>query len=448
MILSCVASTAAGADDSPLTVYENGETILKGTVEMQTAVFHEIHPWWGKASENIGGDGNDWFELALEPGVEGQIDLGPRLGAVYGRVSGLFTLTTGGLDAAGSNLDPRAPTHFALEDAVLGWRSGDALPWLGNDAIQVSFGSQPYRVGSGLLFQTGATNGGPRGAFWIAPRTAFTWAGIARLTTHGLTGEVVFLEPNDVPASNTQLWGTNWEYALGTGGLYGSVGAGVWRVFRSETAGRDELSVYDARADLTPLTGREHLPGLRLAGEFALEQGRRGAQGYAWYGEAGYAFESLPAEPYASYRYAFFSGPDRRSERRRFDPLFYGSSDWGTWYVGEILGNFVLSNRNVVLHTARLRASPIESLTLNLLFHYAELDRLPNEIVSRVETRAANVRSHPIAEELDAVLEWEATPWLSFMGVVGAAFPNDAAKDFAGGSATWVHMMIGSRVAF
>lgn len=443
-----LAARRGSADDSRLTLYEDGDTLLKATAELQTAVFHEIHPWWGKAEEIVGAEGDDWFELALEPGLEGQLALGSGLGVLFGRVSGLLTLTTGGVDAAGSNLDPRNPTHLALEDAYLGWRSGDAFPWLGEDAIQLSFGSQPYHVGSGLLFQTAATNGGPRGAFWLAPRSAFALAGIARLETHGVSGEVVFLQPNDRPNTTTQLSGTNWEYAFGEGGRYGKVGAGYWQVYRSETRARDDLSIYDVRAELTPLAGRALLPGLRLSGELAVEVDRRERRAHAWFGEAGYAFETLPTAPYASYRYAFFSGPDRRAELCRFDPLFYGYADWGTWYVGEILGNFVLTNSNVVLHTVRLRAAPLESLTLHLLFHYAELDRLPSEIVSRVSARAANVAAQPIAEELDLVVEWEATDWLSFAGAVGAAFPNDAAKQFTGGSATWIHMMLSSQIAF
>lgn len=437
------------ADDSRLKLYEDGETLLKATVELQTAVFHQIHPWWGKAAETIGGDGDDWFELALTTGLEGALELGPGRGLLHGRVSGLLTLTAGGLDSAGSNFDTRTPSHVDIEDAWLGWRSGDAFPRLGDDAIQLSFGSQRYEIGSGFLFWTGATNGGSRGAFWLAPRNAFALAGIARVESHGVTGEVVVLRPNDAPNTSTYLWGTNWEIALGADGVYGTVGAGFWQVYRSESFTRDDLSIYDLRADLSPLAQGELLPGLRLSGEVALQTGRRGAHAYGWFGEAGYAFENAPAEPYVSYRYASFGGPSRRStDLRRFDPLFYGGSDWGTWYVGEILGNFVLTNGNAVFHTIRLRAAPVDSVDVSVLFHHAELDRLPREILSRVAPRVANVRSKPIAEEVDLIVDWEATDWLAFTGAIGAAFPNDAAKQFTGGSATWVHMMLSSRISF
>jgi len=448
-LLVLAAARPGHAGDSRLELYEDGETRLKATVQLDTAFFHEWNPWWGRATQLIGGNGNDWMELALSTGLEGQLELGPGRGLLHGRVSGLLSLTAGGLDAAGSNLDPRTPSHVDLEDAWIGWRSGEALPRLGKDALQLSVGSQPYRVGSGLLFWTGATNGATRGGFWLAPRNAFAFAGIARLQSRGVTGELVVLRPNDAPNTSTWLWGTNWELAFGEDGVYGSVGAGYWRAWRSQLLARDDLSIYDVRFDLTPLAGRERLPGLRVAGEIALETGRRGGTGYAWFGEGGYAFDAMPGEPYASYRYAFFSGPSGRlDERRRFDPLYYGGSDWGSWYVGEILGNFALTNTNVALHTVRLRAAPVDSLNVNLLFHHAELDRLPREIVSRVSTRLANVRSTPIAEELDLVVEWEATDWLSFTAAIGAAFPNDAAKEYTGGSATWVHTMLSSRIAF
>lgn len=442
------ATVALADDPSPLQIYEGSDALLKATFVLQTAGFRDIHSWWGKAQQNIGGSGNDWFELGVQPGLEGQLDLGSYAGTVYGRVSGIFTLTAGGLDAAGSNFDPRTPSDVTIGQAYLGWRSGDAIPFLGPDAIQLSFGSQEYEVGSGLLFWDGGTDGGPRGGFWLGMRRAFELAGIARLETHGVKAEVVFLRPDDVPNTSTYLYGTNWEVALGENGRLGTLGAGYWKIDRSKQIRREGLSVYDVRADLSPLDGGTLLPGLRLAGELAYEYNPDLVDANAWFGEAGYAFESIPAQPYASYRYAFFSGPGRRSFEGRFDPLFYGGSDWGTWYVGEILGNFVLTNSNIVFHTLRLRFAPRDDLVVHLLGHYAELDRLPNEIASRVSMRAASVTSRRVAEEVDLVAEWTATDWLSLSGVIGAAFPNQAAQEYTGGAETWVHFMLFSQIAF
>jgi hypothetical protein len=446
--MSLSAAPAHAADPSPLEIYSDGDAQLKGTFALQTAAFHEIHSWWGKAAENIGGNGNDWLELGLWPGLEGELGLGPGRGTLHGRVSGIFTLTTGGLDAAGSNFDPRAPSQITLEDAYLGWRSEDAFPQLGEDAIQLSFGSQPYELGSGFLLWDGSSDGGPRGGFWLAMRHAFKLAGIARLVTHGVTGELVFLRPYDAPNTSTYLYGTNWEFAFGEKGVLGTIGAGYWKIYRSQIARRDGMSVYDVRADVTPLAGGELLPGLRLAGELAYEHDPGQVNARAWYTECGYAFDAAPASPYVSYRFVYFSGAGSGSFERRFDPLFYGSSDWGTWYVGEILGNFVLSNGNLEIQTVRVRATPHEDVTLSLLYHHVKLDRIPNELVSRVETRAANVTSKPVAEEVDLVAEWEVNDWLSVTGVVGAAFPNAAAKQFTGGAATWVHLMLFSQIAF
>lgn len=442
------SGTSSAAEPSPLQIYEEGGTFLNGTFEVQTAAFSDVHPWWGKAAQNLGESGSDWVELGVQPGLEGEVGLGTEHGRLYGRASAIFTLTAGGLDAAGSNVDPRTPREITLGQAYLGWRSGDAIPWLGQDAIDVSFGSREYEVGSGFLFWDGASDGGPRGGFWLGMRRAFAMAGIARLESRGLMGELVLLRPDDVPNTSTYLYGTNWEYALGENGRKGKVGAGVWNVASSNVARREGLWIYDVRADLSPLAGGPLLPGLRVAGELAAEYNPDRVRAGAWYAEAGYAFDELPATPYASYRFAFFSGPARSSSERRFDPLFYGSSDWGTWYVGEILGNFVVTNSNFEFHTLRLRFEPRDDLVVNLLGHYAELDRLPSEIASRVDTRAANVGSRPVAEEVDLVVEWAATDWLLLSGVVGAAFPERAAKEFTGGSETWMHFMLFSQIAF
>jgi hypothetical protein len=72
-------------------------------------------------------------------------------------------------------------------------------------------------------------------------------------------------------------------------------------------------------------------------------------------------------KPYLSYRYSVLLGRPTRplSENETFDPLFYGMSDWGTWYQGEIFGEFAASNRNLTTHTLRLRVEPIDTVKVN-----------------------------------------------------------------------------------
>ena len=234
---------------------------------------------------------------------------------------------------------------------------------LGEDAVDLSFGRQDFDLGSGFLIWEGATNGGNRGAYWLAPREAFEMTGIAKLETHGFIGRAFYLEPDDDPDTETKLLGLDVEYALAEGGCAADAypancaPLGYYNIVSSDTDTRDGMNVFDVRADTRPLTS---LSGLRLAGEFAYEKNGSDLEAYGWYGEIGYAADDLPWSPYLSYRYAFFSGDEASTSGKSesFDPLFYDGPDWGIWTQGEILGEWVLANSNLISHTIRLNAYP------------------------------------------------------------------------------------------
>ncbi len=62
----------------------------------------------------------------------------------------------------------------------------------------------------------------------------------------------------------------------------------------------------------------------------------------------GYEFASVAWTPKLSYRYASFEGDDASDAHERglrlAVPGFY---DWGTWWQGEIAGEYFLSNSNL-----------------------------------------------------------------------------------------------------
>ena len=63
----------------------------------------------------------------------------------------------------------------------------------------------------------------------------------------------------------------------------------------------------------------------------------------------------MPWQPTLSYRYAFFQGDDPGTiADEAFDPLFVGFYDWGTWWQGEIAGEYFLANSNSISHLARV----------------------------------------------------------------------------------------------
>ena len=200
------------------------------------------------------------------------------------------------------------------------------------------------------------------------------------------------------------------------------------------------MNIYDIRADLTPLKGKEILPGLTLKGEFTYEKNGDTQEGFGYYGELGYDFgENLPWTPYLSYRYAHFSGDDPNSSKdQNFDPLFYGFSDWGTWFQGEILGEYVLLNQNLNSSTVRLAVSPTEDLKLNLLYYYFWLD----------DAAGFGTEGSSFADEVDLTADYTLNDHVFFSLVGGVANPRNGASNFTGGNNLWSYGMFYTNITF
>jgi hypothetical protein len=446
LVALALATRASAEVDLTLRREGDPDTWIRPTLRLDAAFFAESNAWAGNARRLIGDQTHGWGEFGVTPGLDGELSLGDA-GTLRARVSGVYTTTQLGLDAAGSNLDDRHPHEVTLEDAYVGWKSGDLFPSLGEDAIDLSVGSQPYELGSGFLFQDGGTDGGRRGGYWLGLRKAFRLTAVARLETGPFLAEGMYLRPNDRPDTSTDVAGLNLEWTFGE---RAAIGAGYWNVFDSDDERRDGLQVFDLRFDASPLKDRDVLPGLRLSGEVAHE--RNGSRNDSWgaYAEVGYAFEQAPWKPTLSYRYAYFTGDDSRGKNTAFDPLFYGFQDWGTWYLGEIVGEYVASNSNARVHTLRVRAEPTDALTADLLYFFFRLDELPDRIVPRPPTqpRAALIRDRNLAHAVDVALAWQVCDLLSLSAVAGVLVLEPGGEDFFADDDVWSHYMLVLTVAF
>jgi hypothetical protein len=119
-----------------------------------------------------------------------------------------------------------------------------------------------------------------------------------------------------------------------------------------------------------------------------------------------------------------FTGDNRSNgEIESFDALFYGMSDWGTWYQGEILGNFVATNSNLETHAFRLRVEPDESWKINLIGMIFELDEFATRTPAPHRRSARGVDSgQGPASELDLIVDWEVGEHLTLTATFGALF--------------------------
>ena len=279
-------------DEAALPKLEAGSLVIQPRFKAETAVFAQSNSWYGRSAANLGKNSDRWLEGYVKPRFELTAGLD---GA--GRIDGALDVVgalTHGTDAAGTNVDDETPTDVAINQAWLGWSSAELYQdGLGEDAVALSFGRQNFKLGSGFLFWQGSTNGGDRGAYWLAPRLAYQAAGIAKLETHGVTAQAFYLEPDDDPDTDTQLAGLDVAYALKDAGCVvdsfeiepNCLALGFYNFFNSDLETRDGMSVIDARGDARPISA---LPGLRLAGEFAYEKNGNDLEAYGGYGEIGH----------------------------------------------------------------------------------------------------------------------------------------------------------------
>lgn len=425
-------STATGAHAPSPSLMDQVE--LWPLLTMQTAGFADVNDGWGAPSARYGPVGDGWFELASEFGLHGQTHT--RYGTFFGAVSGLFTMTAGSVDAAASNVDPRNPYTALIEQGYVGWRSGDLLPGLGKNALEISGGPQRYSVGSGFLIHQGSTNAHERGAYWIGARWAFRLSGFLRLHTGPYLAEGFYLQPHDAPFSNTNVLGTNLQYDTKPF----SAGFTYMYFASSDIKERPGLDVFDVRAGVAPIP---RVPDLRVDAEAALEEnGDKISNAYGWYVSPSYKFSMLPWQPRLFYRYAFFSGTEPGStSNHTYYPVFYGSTDWGTWYQGELLGQFASINSNLISHQVRVRATPDPALVVNLTYYHFATDALsPNTLY--LAKKPGKMTSRDLGDEVDLILIWAVTGQLNLCVDYGVNVPGLGTRQISGGGQVWSQWML------
>ena len=109
-------------------------------------------------------------------------------------------------------------------------------------------------------------------------------------------------------------------------------------------------------------------------------------------------------------------------------------SEWGTWFQGEIIGEYVLSNSNLFSYLVSVSSKPTKSLEMHLFYYHFTIDQ--------PESLADNVTASHFADEIDLILDWQVLDSLSLSAVLAVAIPGEAARQFTGGNQTWVHSML------
>lgn len=410
-------------------LYNRDGTKLTVNADLAVVGFLNNHSWFGESESFLGNDTDNWLELGFEPQIALEAPLGK--GTFFGKLSAVYTNTFGD-DASGLTIGADDTHDASIEQGHIGWRMSDLFSGLEDDTFSITIGRQDYVIGTGLLIADGGGDGGDRGGWYLGMRKAFKSSAIVRIASKELLAEAFYLE-NQPRSGGVEgdVAGGNFEYHFGDkltlGGTYMLVDANI--------PDADELDVYSGRANWMPLTG------LTLSGEYAYQKSDQ-IKADGWYAQAAYEAKDLPWSPVFSYRYATFDGDDPSTTDRNenFRSIAYGYTDYGSWYQGEITGNYPLGNNNLTSHLLRVKMQPAEKVTLNLMYYNFSL----------VEPSALSpgVTSDDWGDEVDFIVDWQATDKVYVIGVVGVLFPGKAAEQWVGGDDNWLYSMLYASYAF
>jgi hypothetical protein len=429
--LACFVVALSGAARADVKLVEDDKGSLDFKLELQAGFFDGSNAWFGEGESFVGGDVDHWVESAVEFGLGGEIQAGRSV--LFGELTALYSRTYED-DATGFTIGlDDDPSTLKLEQAHIGWRSGKLFDSLDENALTIKAGNFDYTIGTGLLIADGGGDGGVRGGWWIGGRKAFKQAGLVSFDSGPWLAEAFYLKnrPRNLSGEG-EAWGTNLEYEFSSRNLL--VGGSWFRVSDAEGDDLEDFDVASVRGKWSPLRG------LSFDFEF-VDQGKNGTDGQGWYLNSGYQWEDAYWKPTLSYRYSHFSGDDpSTTEDERFRPVAYGFTDYGTWYQGEIAGNYPLENSNLNTHMLRLQLAPHEDLTLNVMYYNFTLDE--------EQIFGDPVTDDDFGDELNLAADWAVNDSLFVIATVGVLFPGDGATSWTGGDKDWVYTMLYASYTF
>ena len=385
--------------------------------------------------------------LYTDPKQDAPVDLGDHWfeGFIKPALSGTYTFASssqlrGQLSAVGEQTYGSAPelvgndfSSFKVEDLSIGWRSGQSIERLGENALEFEVGRAQYTLGHGMLLWDGAAEGGSRGGYWSNARKAFAFAAIGRFRHGSHTAESFYLKKDDLPEhqTGTRLWGANYEYRIGEHSTIGGTYMKFWATPSVEQR-RDGLHVFNARAYVAPVRA---LPDLSFEFEYAAERNADALDANAWTLQGAYELSAAPWKPTFSYRFAHFDGDDpSTSGVEAFDPLLPGFYDWGSWWQGEVAGEYFVGNSNLDSQMIRVHVEPSEKLAGGIIVYDFTLPE-PGSY-------APGVTDRHLAVEAESYVEWKLNTNFTVTFVGAFANPGKAVQQSIDRTKNFVYGMV------
>lgn len=415
-----LVSAQAGA----YTLYDHANSVVNFDFEAAVGVFNSSKSYAQVLRTED--DSPTWQEGYAKYGLSA-VHAFDGAGNVYGAFNLLSSATRGDGDAGGFTTGKEEDTQ--VEDAYIGWRSGDLVPWLGEDGIDLSFGSQSFTIGDGFLINGDSLNFGEGfepladagiapsglsrgGAYWLAARRAFDKTAILRIGGDtGVHFDGFWLDSDNKAQGEMELAGANLEYRDAT---YGTVGLTYLKGLDVDDESAEFLG-YQHRDGQETLAIRANgslgVENLFLSGEYVDQDNGDNYVGdgddHAWYGEAGWTFAAMPWAPKLTYRFSSFSDG--------FDPLFFGfNRGYGTWFQGEVAANYAGPfNSDTDVHHVGLALAPADTVELGALFF--QFDNAGQGFLD--------------GNEFDLYAQWVVNDHLVLSPLVGFYTPDNSAAD-------------------
>jgi hypothetical protein len=400
--------------------FEDGNLKGEVTLSASAAVISTRNVNFGSGRVDLrsgknGGENIDWQEFFVKPGIKLEYAVQPDFSLL---ASGSFVAATTLGDGDAGGYTRSSDGDVAAEELYGGFRAGE---WT------FTAGRQNYMVGTGFIVMDGNLDQFKDGAYWLGPRTAFEDSAVLAWD-HGALKTQAFTLRTDDDLGDFRMTGVNLDYNLDDRVTLGAMAMKVKSLGPpgATPLRRDGMQVYNLRALNAKVPGA---PALTLNSEYAVQRGSGEGVDYdarAWYAQADYVFEALPLTPIIGYRYASFSGDDNLSDNRQksWDPLSKGFVDWGTWLVGDVVGNYLLYNSNENVQQFSIKTQLSERLRLGAIHYQFWLDE-KNYFGAAVSDRR-------FADESVVFLEW--APSTSFISSLSYNWvkPMAAAKQIFG----------------
>ncbi|WP_368073483.1 alginate export family protein [Acetobacter tropicalis] len=405
-------------------------------------------------------------ELYGKPILSGRWDLGQGI-SIIGKASALGAATLGHGDAQEISQTSGTPRSIYLEEANIGVTLPVHLAGK-SQQLTVLGGRQAFAVDDGFLIGKGTYSAGSRGAWWYAPRFAFSGPGVIKLEGNPVRADIFMLESNadnDIDWGNdrpkTKFVGFDVSWFRNTPGGHGEstyadraayVTLTYFHVRDADTSSHYD---YSARGDrngmnvaslswggtLVPFRPLGISKNFTFYGSFVSQQnshagnGYKSVEAYGMYFEPGYRFTMLPWQPQIFYRYTRYGGNKNPNGtvKHSYDTFFLYDGKrytYGGYWPGEIVGMYLAPLSDLEVHQLDLTATPPVHLfskgdSLKLGLHYYDLSLLyPSGVGLKSGGRH-------ISDELDATAEYTLNATTSAALAGGVAFAGPAGRALA-----------------